>query len=107
MVGADVTVGHRVVLHGCEIQDHCLIGMGAIIMDQAVVEAGCLVAAGALVTERKVLRSGYLYAGSPARQSRLLTEKETLFLHRSADHYVSMAKKHQVMARSAQNKSKF
>ena len=94
IVGNDVTVGHRVILHGCEIQDFCLVGMGSIIMDQAVLEAGCLLAAGSLVTERKVLRGGYLYAGSPAREIRPLREEEKAFLQHSAAHYVEVAQHH-------------
>jgi len=94
IVGNDVTVGHRVILHGCEIQDRCLIGMGSIIMDQAVIEAGCLLAAGSLVTERKVLRGGYLYAGSPAKERRELTQEEKDFLNRAATHYVEVSKNH-------------
>ncbi|MDQ6978960.1 MAG: gamma carbonic anhydrase family protein [Mariprofundaceae bacterium] len=94
IVGRGVTVGHRVLLHGCEIQDYCLVGMGSIVMDQAVLEEGCLLAAGSLVTERKVLRSGFLYAGSPAKERRPLSEKERDFLHHSAEHYVTMAARH-------------
>jgi len=95
IVGNDVTVGHRVILHGCEIQDETLVGMGSIIMDQAVLETGCLLAAGSLVPEQKILRSGYLYAGSPARERRELTDKEKAFLMRSALHYVDLSKTHQ------------
>jgi gamma-carbonic anhydrase len=94
IVGNDVTVGHRVILHGCEIQDGSLVGMGSIVMDQAVLEAGCLLAAGSLVPERKVLRGGYLYAGSPAREIRELTNEEKAFLQRSATHYVELSKTH-------------
>ena len=94
IVGDDVTVGHRVLLHGCEIQHRCLIGMGSIIMDQAVLEEGCFLAAGSLVTERKILRGGYLYAGSPAKERRELTQQEKDFLNRSASHYVEVAKHH-------------
>jgi len=95
IIGNDVTVGHRVILHGCEVQDGCLVGMGSIIMDQAVLESGCLLAAGSLVPERKVLRGGYLYAGSPAREIRKLTDEEKTFLQRSATHYVELSKTHQ------------
>jgi carbonic anhydrase/acetyltransferase-like protein (isoleucine patch superfamily) len=94
VVGDDVTVGHRVILHGCEIQNRCLIGMGSIIMDQAVLEEGCFLAAGSLVTERKVLRGGYLYAGAPARERRELTDDENAFLLRSAQHYIDVSRKH-------------
>jgi len=92
IVGDDVTVGHRVILHGCEVQSRCLVGMGAILMDQCVLEEGCLLAAGALVPERKVLRGGYLYTGIPARKHRVLTEVENKFLMASALHYVELAK---------------
>ena len=94
IVGNDVTVGHRVILHGCEIQDRCLIGMGSIIMDRAVLEAGCFLAAGSLVTEGKVLRGGYLYAGSPAKERRELTQKEKDFLNRAASNYVEVSRNH-------------
>ncbi len=95
VVGNDVTIGHRVILHGCEVQDECLVGMGSIIMDQAVLESGCLLAAGSLVTERKILRGGFLYAGSPARQIRVLKDEEKHFLKQSAGHYCEVARKHQ------------
>jgi len=94
IVGDDVTVGHRVILHGCEIQDGSLVGMGSIIMDQAVLEAGCFLAAGSLVPERKILKGGWLYAGSPAREKRELTDEEKAFLPRSAAHYVQLSKTH-------------
>ncbi len=92
IVGDDVTVGHRVILHGCEVQSRCLVGMGAILMDRCVLEEGCLLAAGALVPERKVLRGGYLYTGVPARERRALTDAENKFLMASARHYVELAK---------------
>lgn len=94
IVGDDVTVGHRVILHGCEVQNRCLVGMGAILMDQSVLEEGCFLAAGSLVPERKVLRGGYLYAGTPARERRELTSVEKEFLLASARHYVELAKTH-------------
>jgi len=94
IVGNDVTIGHRVILHSCEIQDRCLVGMGSIVMDQAVLEEGCFLAAGSLVTERKVLRGGYLYAGSPAREIRALRDEEKAFLLRSAQHYVEVSTNH-------------
>jgi len=94
VIGNDVTVGHRVILHGCEVQDGSLIGMGSILMDQSVIESGCLLAAGSLVPENRVLRSGYLYAGSPARERRELTDEEKIFLMHSANHYVDLSKTH-------------
>ncbi|MDX8388012.1 MAG: gamma carbonic anhydrase family protein [Ghiorsea sp.] len=94
VIGDDVTVGHRVILHGCTIGNKCLVGMGSIVMDHAILEDGCFLAAGSLVPEGKVLKSGYLYAGSPARERRELTDKEKEFLTTSAKHYVALAKKH-------------
>jgi len=94
VVGDDVTVGHRVLLHGCEIQDGCLVGMGSIVMDHAVLEKGCLLAAGSLVPEGKVLKGGYLYAGSPARERRPLTEQEQAYLKQSAVNYARLAREH-------------
>ncbi|MDX8401706.1 MAG: gamma carbonic anhydrase family protein [Mariprofundaceae bacterium] len=94
IVGDDVTVGHRVILHGCEVQDGCLVGMGAVVMDRAVLEAGCLLAAGALVPEGRVLAGGWLHAGVPARPVRELREEEKAFLKQSAAHYVDIARTH-------------
>ncbi|MEO0422675.1 MAG: gamma carbonic anhydrase family protein [Pseudomonadota bacterium] len=89
-VGEDVTVGHRVVIHGCTIGDRVLIGMGAVVMDGAVVESEVLLGAGALVPQGKRLESGYLYAGVPARQIRPLSAEEIESLPYSARHYVKM-----------------
>jgi len=94
IIGNDVTVGHRVILHGCEVEDGCLVGMGSILMDRAKLETGCLLAAGSLVAEGKVLRGGYLYAGAPAREKRELSDEEKAFLQASAKHYVELAKTH-------------
>jgi carbonic anhydrase/acetyltransferase-like protein (isoleucine patch superfamily) len=95
LIGDRVTVGHRAVLHGCEIGDGCLVGMGAIVMDLAVVEAGVMLAAGSLVPPGKVLRAGHLYRGSPARLARPLTDDEKAYLGYSADYYVRLAARHQ------------
>lgn len=90
IIGNNVTVGHRVILHGCEIGDECLIGMGAIVMDKVVVQPRVLIGAGALVPEGKVLESGYLYLGSPARKVRALTEAELAHFQYSAQHYIRL-----------------
>jgi len=89
-VGNNVTVGHKVILHGCVIEDNCLIGMGSTIMDGAVVRSRVLVAAGSLVTPNKELESGFLYAGSPARKVRSLTEEERSWIDYSAMHYQNL-----------------
>jgi carbonic anhydrase/acetyltransferase-like protein (isoleucine patch superfamily) len=82
-IGADVTIGHRAVIHGCTVGNYCLIGIGAIIMDDAVLEDYVMLGAGALVPPNKRLESGYLYVGSPAKQSRPISENEKEFLRYS------------------------
>ncbi|MEM7082146.1 MAG: gamma carbonic anhydrase family protein [Pseudomonadota bacterium] len=90
IIGEDVVVGHKVMLHGCRIGDRCLIGMDAMVMDGAVVESEVLVAAGSLVAPGKVLESGFLYQGRPARRVRALTDNEHKRLHSGAAHYVEL-----------------
>lgn len=90
VIGNHVTIGHSVILHGCTIEDECLIGMGSIIMDKVVVQKHVMVAAGSLVPEGKILESGYLYVGSPARRMRPLTAEEISRLMYSADHYIKL-----------------
>lgn len=94
VVGDNVTVGHKVVLHGCTVEGKCLIGMGSIILDGARIESGAMLAAGSLVSPGKVLAGGYLWRGSPARQVRELTDKENAYLDYSAGHYVRLAQRH-------------
>ncbi len=88
VIGNDVTIGHKVMLHGCEIHDRVLVGMGAIILDGVVIQSEVMVGAGSLVPPGKVLESGYLYVGSPVKQARPLSEKERAFLQKSSDNYV-------------------
>jgi carbonic anhydrase/acetyltransferase-like protein (isoleucine patch superfamily) len=90
VVGADVTIGHRVTLHGCTIGDRSLIGMGALVMDGAVVEDEVLLAAGSVVPPGKRLHSRYLYLGNPARRLRALTSDEIADFAYSAAHYVRL-----------------
>lgn len=87
IVGCNVTIGHSVVLHGCTIGDECLIGIGTIILDRAVIEPRVMIGAGSLVAPGKVLKSGYLYMGRPAREVRPLTEAEIAHFIYSAQHY--------------------
>src|SRR5690606_36018035 len=67
-IGNNVSIGHNAIVHGCTLHDNVLIGMGAIVMDHAVVHSHCIVAAGAVVLENSVLESGYIYAGIPAKK---------------------------------------
>lgn len=89
-VGADVTVGHNVTLHGCTLGNRILVGMGAVVMDGDVVEDDVVLGAGTLVTPGKTLESGYLYAGAPARQRRPLTDAERRYFRYSAANYVRL-----------------
>lgn len=94
-VGNNVTIGHRVILHGCHIADSCLIGMGATIMDGAVIEPYNIIGAASLVTPNKHLESGYLWLGSPARKVRQLTAEEIKSIEYSAANYVKLKEQHQ------------
>jgi len=93
-IGADVTVGHKAILHGCTIGDRVLIGMGAIVMDGAIVQDDVIVGGGSVVSPGKVLESGGLYVGSPARRVRDLKPQEFEFLKYSAAHYVKLKNLH-------------
>ena len=91
IIGDDVTIGHKAMLHGCTIGDRILIGMAAVIMDGAQVNDEVIIAAGTLVPPGKVLESGYLYMGNPVRQARALTDKELKFFHYTSKRYVDLA----------------
>lgn len=88
LIGDDVTIGHKVMLHGCTIGNKVLVGMGTIVLDGAVIEDEVMVGAGSLVPPGKRLVSGYLYVGSPVKQARPLKESERAFLKKSSDNYV-------------------
>ena len=87
LVGKDVTVGHAAILHGCTVEDRCLIGMGAILLNGCVIGSGSLVAAGALVTQDTVIPPGSLVVGSPARVVRPLRREESESILESAAEY--------------------
>jgi carbonic anhydrase/acetyltransferase-like protein (isoleucine patch superfamily) len=89
LIGNDVTVGHRVMLHGCTIEDACLIGMSATILDGAVIGKESIVGAGSLVTKNKVFPPRSLIMGSPAKVVRSLTDEEVAELYASAARYVA------------------
>jgi len=95
VVGEDVTVGHGAILHGCIIHDRVLVGMGAIVMDNAEVASDCLIGAGALVPPgRRFLEPGWLIHGSPARAVRPLTDAERESIPASAAHYMDYVREH-------------
>ncbi|MCJ1885583.1 gamma carbonic anhydrase family protein [Pseudomonas sp. LA21] len=93
-LGDDVTVGHKVLLHGCTVGSRILVGMGSIVMDGAVIEDEVILGAGSLVPPGKVLESGYLYVGSPVKKARPLTDKERAFFTYSAANYVKLKDQH-------------
>ncbi len=94
VVGRGVTVGHMVVLHGCTIEDNCLIGMGSIVMDGALIRAGAMLGASSLVAPGKIIEGGFLWHGRPARRIRPLTGDEQRYLIYSAEHYVRLKNRH-------------
>lgn len=93
-IGADCTVGHGVILHGCTIGDGSLIGMGAIILNGAKIGKNCLVGAGALVTEGKEFPDGSMIIGAPARLARTMDEDAIARFSRGARHYVENARRY-------------
>jgi len=90
IIGEDVTVGHLCMLHGCQLGNRILVGMGTVIMDGAIIEDDVFIAAGSLVPPNKTLMSGYLYVGNPVKQTRPLKDSESKFLKQSAINYVEL-----------------
>lgn len=88
VIGDNVSIGHRAIVHGCTVQDNVLIGMGAIVMDHAVVEKNCIIAAGAVVLENARCESGFIYAGIPAKRVKPLTPEQIEGLKKTAENYV-------------------
>lgn len=88
VIGSHVNIGHQAMVHGCTLQDRVLIGMGAIVMDHAVVEPYVIIAAGAVVLENTRCESGYLYAGVPAKRIKPLSEEQRKLLDELPDRYV-------------------
>ena len=91
LIGDDVTIGHRAVVHGCKVGNRSLIGIGAVVMDGVEIEDDCLIAAGSLVTPRTRIPAGHLALGQPAKPARELRPDELEYLKRSAANYVTYA----------------
>jgi carbonic anhydrase/acetyltransferase-like protein (isoleucine patch superfamily) len=89
VVGDYVTIGHSVTLHGCVVEDRCLIGMGSVILNGAKIGAGSIIAAGTLIPERTVVEPGSLWMGSPGKFRRKLDEKDQESIMRYAQNYLS------------------
>ena len=90
VIGADVTIGHKAIVHACEIEDAVLIGMGAVLLDGSVVRKHGFVGAGALVAPGKVVGEAELWLGNPARRVRVLSDAEIEGLYYSAQHYMRL-----------------
>jgi len=91
-IGHDVTVGHGAIVHGCTLSDFCLIGMGAVVLDRAVIASYTLVGAGTLVKENAHFPGGVLVVGVPGKVARTLTEEERGMIEESARHYMELAR---------------
>ncbi|MCM4158521.1 gamma carbonic anhydrase family protein [Antarcticibacterium sp. W02-3] len=87
-IGSNVSIGHRAIVHGCTVKDNVLIGMGAIVMDNAVVEENCIVAAGAVVLENTICEAGHIYAGIPAKKIKKLTAEQVENMKKTAGNYI-------------------
>jgi gamma-carbonic anhydrase len=94
IVGDDVTIGHRVTLHGCTVKDRCLVGIGAVVMDGAVVGEDAMVGAGSLVPPGMIVPKGTLALGTPAKVKRGLTGEEIAFFRTSAQNYIRYAEQY-------------
>ncbi len=94
VLGEAITIGHQASLHACTVEHHCLIGIGSIILDGAVLEPYTLLGAGSLVPPGKRLESGYLWRGSPVKKARPLTKAEIDYFEYSANHYIKLAQQH-------------
>jgi carbonic anhydrase/acetyltransferase-like protein (isoleucine patch superfamily) len=90
-IGSYVSIGHNALVHGCTLNDHVLVGMGAIVMDHAIVEEFVIIAAGAIVLENTVCESGYLYAGIPAKKIKPITDEQRELLKKLPHNYVMYA----------------
>lgn len=93
-MGNDITVGHRVVLHGCTIEDRCLIGIGSVVMDDVIIHSDTIIGAASLIPPNKELEGGYLWMGTPAKKIRPLTADEKKLLLYSANYYVQLKNKY-------------
>jgi carbonic anhydrase/acetyltransferase-like protein (isoleucine patch superfamily) len=94
IIGNNVTIGHHATLHACTVEDLCLIGMGSIILDDAIIRQGAMLGAGSLVNPGKEIEGGYLWLGRPAKRVRELSEREKAYLEYSAEHYVKLKNRH-------------
>ena len=93
-LGRGVTIGHQVMLHGCQVGDNSLIGIQAVVMNRVVIGKNCLIGSGALVTEGKVIPDGSVVIGSPGKIVRQITPEEVAWMASNAEHYVQNARRY-------------
>lgn len=96
IIGEGVTVGHNAIIHGAQIDDYTLVGMGSIILDGAKIGKHCIIGAGALVTGGTVIEDGMLVLGSPAKAIKPLTDEQIKSLYESANHYIELSKNYKL-----------
>lgn len=87
VMGNNVSIGHNAIVHGCTLEDNVLIGMGAIVMDNAVIKSGSMIAAGAVVLANTVVEANSLYAGTPAKKIKDIDEKLRMVIDKTPEHY--------------------
>lgn len=92
VIGNNVSIGHNAIIHGCTVEENVLVGMGAIVMDHAVVQSEALIAAGAVVLENTIVEAGYLYAGVPAKKIKPVDDELRKVFERTANNYVMYSK---------------
>lgn len=92
VIGSNVSIAHNAIVHGCTLEDNVLIGMGAIVMDDAIVQSGAIVAAGAVVLAGTIVEAGYIYAGMPAKKIKPVGEEMKGIFSRTANNYIMYAK---------------
>ena len=90
-IGYQVSIGHRAIVHGCTLEDQVMVGMGAIVMDHALVQSGAMIAAGAVVLENTVVEANTIYAGVPARKVKTVDKDTRAMMERIADNYTKYA----------------
>jgi len=90
-IGNRVSVGHNAIVHGCTVKDNVLIGMGAIVMDHAIIEEFCIIAAGSVILENTLCETGFLYAGTPAKKIKPITDEQRALLTKLPDNYIMYA----------------
>jgi carbonic anhydrase/acetyltransferase-like protein (isoleucine patch superfamily) len=90
-IGNRVSIGHNAIVHGCTLNNHILVGMGAIVMDNVIVEDYAIIAAGAVVLENTICEGGFIYAGTPARKIKPITDQQRVLLNNLPDNYIMYA----------------